>query len=146
MPTPLSPSDLSSTFGFFLTLTSLLGTFFYVHLSNWFREILELREKVELNSAGDDEPRKRALIECRFQLKRLRNHVTVVVSVVITLFIVVMFVIACVMISALGQIPSFVPYYEAAFFAFFGTYLVLTLYFLIRGYVTASAIRRMLPR
>lgn len=131
-------SELVSTVGFFLTLTGLLGTFFYVHLSNWFRDILELETKYELNAVGDDQKREQARIECRFQLRKSFNHVTALVSLIITSFICVMSYFAWRMIppSAPGRHPLF-AYYEIAFLCFFVTYLGLTLYFLIYGYCKA---------
>jgi hypothetical protein len=50
---PLTSPDVTATIGFMLTLVGLIGTFFYVQLSNWLREILELNSKYELNRVGE---------------------------------------------------------------------------------------------
>lgn len=141
MSQAITSSELTSTIGFFLTLTSLLGTFFYVHLSNWFREKLELKSKYDENSVGDDERRKQARIECRFQLKRLLNHVPPLVSVVITVFILAMLYIAFEMVSSMPSRPAIFNYYVPAFLCFLGTYLALTTYFLVYGYTVAFRLR-----
>lgn len=140
MSQAITSSELTSTIGFFLTLTSLLGTFFYVHLSNWFREILELKSKYDENSVGD-ERRKQARIECRFQLKRLLNHVPLLVSVVITVFILVMLYLVFEMVSSMPSRPAIINYYVPAFLCFLGTYIVLTTYFLVYGYTVALRLR-----
>ena len=135
-------SELTSSIGFFLTLTSLLGTFFYVQLSNWFREILELESKYQENSVGDDERRRQARIECRFQLRRLLNHVPALVSTIITSFIFTMLYIVSKMVASVSPRPIILNYYEPAFWCFLATYLLLTLYFLIHGYTIAFKIKK----
>ncbi|MEW6029548.1 MAG: hypothetical protein AB1554_08700 [Chloroflexota bacterium] len=130
----LTPSEFTTAVGFFLTLTSLLGAYFYVHLSNWFREILELKSKYEINSDGEDEKSVRARMECRFQLRRLYNHVPLLVSSIITAFILLMIGIAARMVTAVSPRPPVLDYYVPAFWVFLGTYLLLTLYFLVHGY------------
>lgn len=140
----ISTSELTSAIGFFLTLTGLLSTFFYVHLSNWFREILELKSKYDENMVGDDERRRYARIECKYQLKRLFNHVPILVSTVITIFIVVMTSMASEMISSIAPRPTIFNYYEIAFRIFLISYFVLTFYFLIHGYLIAINLRKKL--
>lgn len=135
-------SETVSTIGFFLTLTGLLGTFFYVHLSNWFRDILELECKYEENAKGEDERRRQGRIECKFQLRKLFNHVTWLISLIITTFLGLM---ACLAWQVIPHSPDRNPlfgYYETAFKWFFATYLLLTLYFLISGYGKACRLHR----
>ena len=134
-------SELTAAIGFFLTLTGLLSTFFYVHLSNWFREILELQSKYDENKKGDDDRRRYARVECRFQLKRLLNHVPILVSGVITVFILVMTYLALTMIASVSPRPLIFDYYQIAFLIFLIAYFALTLYFLIHGYWIAFQLR-----
>jgi hypothetical protein len=142
MPQSITTPELISAIGSFLTLTSLLGSFFYVHLSNWFREILELASKYEENSVGDEERRKQARVECRFQLKRLLNHVPLLISTIITIFIFMLVRIAVLMIAAVNPRPAIIDFYQPAFLYFLATYLFLTLYFLIRGYALAFKLKK----
>src|SRR5262245_40787406 len=122
--TPLTSSDVTATIGFMLTLVGLIGTFFYVHLSNWLRELLELRSKYELNKVGDTEPRKQGRLECRFQLRRLLNHVTLLVSIVISVFILVVVYLARQLMEATQPEPAVVPYYRTAAKVFLAIFLV----------------------
>jgi hypothetical protein len=139
---PIATSEITATIGFFLTLTSLLGTYFYVHLSTWFRELLELNSKWEENSIGMEEFRKRARIECRFQLKRHLNHVPLLISFILTAFIVSMWILSSHLIASVSPRPVIFNYYSTAFIVFFITYALLTLYFLIHGYVLAYKLHR----
>lgn len=144
MTPPPTTSELTSAIGFFLTLTGLLSTFFYVHLSNWFREILELNSKYDENKTGEDERRRNARVECKYQLKRFFNHVPLLVSGVITAFIVVNTIQAFNMISAISPRPVIFGYYAIAFWIFLIAYFVLTFYFLIHGYVICFRLRSQL--
>jgi len=144
MTQTLTPSEFTTTVGFFLTLISLLGTYFYVHLSNWFREILELKSRYEFHKYGEDEYHARARIECRFQLERLFNHVPAMVSLIITSFILAMLYLAWRMVGSASPRPPVLDYYLPAFAAFLATYLILTLYFLIHGYLIAFDLHKKL--
>ena len=140
--TPLTSSDVTATIGFMLTLVGLIGTFFYVHLSNWLRELLELRSKYELNKVGDTEPRKQGRLECRFQLRRLLNHVTLLVSIVISVFILVVVYLARQLMEATQPEPAVVPYYRTAAKVFLAIYFGLTIYMLAFGYIVAFRLRK----
>lgn len=137
----LSSSDVTSTIGFMLTLVGLIGTFFYVHLSNWLREILELNSKFEFNKVGDTEPRKQARLECRFQLRRLLNHIPLLVALVISVFIIAILIIARNLIAATQPQPAVIPYYKNAAIWFLIIYFGLTLYLLLHGYIVGFSLR-----
>ena len=111
---PLTSPDVTATIGFMLTLVGLIGTFFYVQLSNWLREILELNSKFELNKVGDSEPRKQGRLECKFQLQRLLNHIPALIAVLISIFIIAVLAIARSLIAATQPQPAVVPYYKTA--------------------------------
>lgn len=143
-PASIGTSDMTATVGFLLTLVSLTGTFFYVHLSNWLREILELQAKYELNRVGDTESRKQGRLECRFQLKRLFNHIPLLISIVVTAFLFLIAGVASDLISAVAPQPLIVPYYRRAGVIFLIIYTVLTLYLLLYGYVVAYVLHRKL--
>ena len=137
----LNASDVTATIGFMLTLVGLIGTFFYVHLSTWLREILELKSKYELNSVGNSETRKEGILECKYQLRRLFNHIPVLVAAVISFFIVEVVLIAKNLISAVQPQPPVVPYYQSAAKYFLIIYFGLTLYLLLHGYIVALWLR-----
>jgi hypothetical protein len=139
--TRLNASDVTATIGFMLTLVGLIGTFFYVHLSTWLREILELKSKYDLNSVGTSAARENALLECRFQLRRLFNHIPILVTAVISFFILEVVNIAKNLISAAQPMPAVVPYYISAAKYFLVIYFGLTLYLLLHGYIIAFWLR-----
>lgn len=120
--------------GLLLTLVSLLGTFFYIHLSTWFSKTMELKLNYEQNKRGNNEEQKQALRDCRFQLLGVYNHVPALVFFVISLFIGVV-----VVISASYLIPNYAKndvarslFWAGCTFTFI--YISLSLYFLLRGY------------
>ena len=140
----MTTSEILTSIGFFLTLVGLLGTFFYIHLSNWFRDILELQSKFKENEVGDQDYRRHAIVECKYQLKRVLNHVPLLVSIIISSFIIVLTTMAWNMINYLDPRPLIFSYYESAIMWFLVAYFSLTLYFLIHGYSIAYILRKKL--
>ncbi len=140
----ISGTEVTTAIGFFLTLVGLLGTFFYVHLSNWLREILELKAKYDLNSKGDTEDRRKAVLECRFQLRRLLNHIPLLVAILISTFIGVLAWNATALIDSLQPRPLLMTYYVRVGTTFLLIYAALTLYLLVYGYTTGYQIHRAL--
>jgi hypothetical protein len=139
---PLTSPDVTATIGFMLTLIGLIGTFFYVQLSNWLREILELNSKWELNKIGDTEPRKQGRLECKFQLRRLLNHIPALIAILISIFIIALIVIAKNLIAATQPQPAVVPYYKTAAIWFLIIYFSLTIYLLLHGYIVGYKLKK----
>jgi hypothetical protein len=131
----LTSADVTATIGFMLTLVGLIGTFFYVHLSNWLREILELKAKYQLNAVGENDVRVQGRLECKFQLRRLFNHIPALVAMVISGFILFVLGVATRLVAAVQPEPPVIPYYRTAAKGFLCVYFVLTLYLLLYGYV-----------
>lgn len=141
-PSSLSSGEVTATIGFFLTLVGLVGTFFYVHLSNWLRELLELKAKYDLNKVGETESRKEGRLECKFQLKRLLNHIPLLIATVLSLFIVALWCTARGLIAAATPQPLVIPYYAKAAKYFLVIYFGLTTYLLLHGYILAFLLRQ----
>jgi hypothetical protein len=137
----MTTSEVSSSIGFFLTLIGLMSTFFYIHLSNWFRDILELKSKFEQSSVGNDDRKTNAIIECSFEIKKLFNHVPLLVSIIISGFILLLTILAFRMINSFDPRPLVFDYYEIAISWFVFGYLSLTLYFLSHGYFLALRLK-----
>src|SRR5215210_4793448 len=70
-----------------LTLASLLGSFFYIQLSQWLRDVVALRMKADLNRLEGTEAQKRAIVECRIEHARLTAPLTYAVNGVVILFV-----------------------------------------------------------
>ena len=62
------PTNPLSTVGLMLTLASLIGSFFYLQLSQWLRDVVALRQKTELNVLQGDEGQQRAIVECKVEI------------------------------------------------------------------------------
>ena len=81
-----SPSPLT-TVGLMLTLASLLGSFFYIQLSQWLRDVVALRMKADLNRLEGTEAQRRAIVECRIEHARLTAPLTYAVNGVVIAFV-----------------------------------------------------------
>jgi hypothetical protein len=138
--------DNTAAIGFLLTLVSLLGGFFAIHLSNWLRDILEVRAKFDANRVGDSQERRSARAECSFTLRRLINHVTLLVTVVLASFIAYVLTLARGLLSGSGVTGPVTDAYSRGLVAFAIVYGVLTAYFLIAGYVNGGALRADITR
>lgn len=89
MDATLTSTDALTVIGFFLTLVGLLGSFFYIHLSDWLREVIALETKWRINRAGDDKAAARR--ECRYEIEQVANWTTLVTSGVVTFFVIFVF-------------------------------------------------------
>jgi hypothetical protein len=137
----MDTSLILSTQGLFLTLGSLLGTFFYVHLSNWLREVIAIQNKWNLNKNGEKDEEKQALRECRYALQGVYNYVPGLVSGIITAFV---FLLAALSISLWTWYSGpdvLQSYLSIAGLTFLILYTGLTACFLIHGYCIGHSIQ-----
>ena len=139
-------SESTAAIGFLLTLVGLLGGFFAIHLSNWLRDILEVRAKFDANEVGDSQERRTARAECSFTLRRLINHVTLLVTIVLAGFIGYVLTLARDLLRASGVTGPVTDAYGRGLVAFTIVYGTLTAYFLIAGYVNGVALRADITR
>jgi hypothetical protein len=131
-----------TTISIFLTLTSLLGTFFYVQLSNWVRELIALDTKWRLNSGTDTDTTRPAQRECRYALPALNNIIPGIMSCAISTFIAVISVLAFLILLPHLWGVKLAVYLFTAFVAYLLIYILFTLYLLVRGYGIAGRIQR----
>lgn len=133
-----NPNDLTSqeigTLGFFISLISLLGTFFYVQLSNWLRDLLASEALYDANKVGSKPEEKEELRKLKYSIVGLYNSVPLVTSIAISTFIAL---VAGIIIRILS--PSLSNDYLAknlmlALCSFLAIYALLTGYLLLRGY------------
>jgi len=126
-----------SVIGLYLTLAGLLGTFFYVHLSNWLQSLLRLQAKWQVNKRGTDTEQRSAIRECRFELKGLFNHIPIVVALGISGFIGLLSRDA---LDMLSEVPgdALAQRLTSILCAFLWLYFLLTLYLLIHGFVLGA--------
>lgn len=80
-------SNELTVIGLMLALASLLGSLFSIHLSNWLRELLQLKKKCDLNKRGNTPENDHAMHECQYTRASLVNHVPWLMSGIMTLFL-----------------------------------------------------------
>jgi hypothetical protein len=140
--TPLPTSDVLSILGFFLTLIGLIGSFFYIHLSDWYREVLALETKWAINKTGDEADQKAARRECRFEVKKTAGWTTLWTSVVLTAFILLVFILSLLIWVNQAAKTFELNYIGIAGASFLIIYLGMTAFFIISGYKKARKIWR----
>ena len=142
----MNPAVLSSesiaAIGTFLTLTSLLGTFFYVQLSTWLRDLLTLRSKFELNDGGNTPEEQKALREVRYTLKGLYNTLPFLVTLAISTFIGFAAWHAFVILGPSRKFDPLADHLAQAFTVFLAIYAILIVFLLIRGYCIGHSLNR----
>ncbi|SIT77242.1 hypothetical protein [Microbacterium sp. RU33B] len=97
-----------SIVGLLLTLASIIGTFFYLQLSQWLRDLLALDQKVLLSrDLSTPDQQDRVQFESRVELKRLDNVPTTIVNGTVIAFVVFVWVLSIAMIQSASADPSF---------------------------------------
>ena len=134
--TPVNPLSLISPL---LTLAGLVGSFFYIQLSQWLRDLLALRQKTELNRFAGDEGQKRAILECRIEYSRLATWHTYVVNLSVIGFVLFVLVIGLLMIRPAADDPVYV-YLAAALWVFLILFVGLASGLLWLGYRKAREV------
>ncbi len=86
-PLPMAPMNPLSMVGLMLTLAGLVGSFFYIQLSTWLRDVQALSTKIELWTLGQTDDREKAIRECKIEQARLASWHTLVVNVAVIWFV-----------------------------------------------------------
>lgn len=131
-----------TTVGLVLTLASLTGTFFYIHLSQWLRDILALRQKAELNKRQGDEAQKRAIVECRIEYRRLNSWHTYVINLTVIAFVLFVIVTGLLMVRLAATDPL-QPYIATALWVFLVMFVSLSCGLLVLGWHNAREAKRL---
>lgn len=103
--------------GLVLTLASLVGSFFYIQLSQWLRDLLAVAAKIELYSHGDNPDKDKALLEARIENRKLSSWHLLLTNAVIIAFVCYLVVIGLKLIDAAQADPSY-PVIRQAFVIF----------------------------
>ena len=135
-------SDSLSVIGFFLTLVGLLGSFFAIHLSDWYRDVQALATKWEINKRGDSDEFRAGRRECRYEMERVGGRTTLVTSIVISAFLLLVFGLSAALWCAESQRNTAWGSIGVAGIGFLLIYLGMTIGFLTAGYRTVRQVRR----
>ena len=106
---PMVPVNPLSMVGLMLTLASLVGSFFYIQLSGWLRDVEALRAKIKLNKFGTQDDNKKAIRECRVEQARLAAWHTIVVNIAVIGFVWFILQVGFQMIDMAKTDPLFGP-------------------------------------
>jgi len=139
----LVPVNPLSVVGILLTLASLLGTFFYVHLSQWLRDLAALDRKYDLNQLKGTEPEKRAIVECKVELKRLDAWPNYFVNLIVFAFVVFIIIIALQLTDAARTDPS-QPTVYLALWVFGIVFTILSVALFLIGWQSAANLKKRL--
>ena len=139
----MTPTNPLSIVGLLLTLASLLGTFFYLHLSQWLRDVLALRQKTELNILQGESSQQRAIVECRVELRRLASWHTYVVNLLVIAFVIFILVLGLDMIKSASSDPLYGEV-RLAMFVFLGLFITLSIALMWLGQWNARNIKNQL--
>ena len=135
-------SDALSVIGFFLTLVGLIGSFFYIHLSDWFRDVITLKVKWDTNKSGDDQDQKISRRECRYEIEKVGGSTTLISSIVMTLFISLVTILSIIIWITQPEKSDVWIYIGIASVGFLLIYLSMTGYLLINGYSKTRALKK----
>jgi hypothetical protein len=141
VPASQSP-DALTTIGFFLTLAGLLGTFFYIHLGEWYRQVQALTVKWQLNRLGEEDHQKAARRECRYEAAQIAGWTTLATWAAITVFIALISVLSVLLWAQNPDRSLAWTFIAVAGMAFLTIYLLMSGYFLVRGYAEARKVLR----
>jgi hypothetical protein len=136
----MTPANPLSTVGLMLTLSSLLGSFFYIQLSQWLRDLLALRQKTDLNKYQGDEAQKRAIVECRIELTKLSSWQTYAVNIAVIIFVIFVLVDGLLMIQLASTDPLY-GYVLTALLVFLVLFVMLSFGLLYQGYSNAKYVK-----
>ena len=138
----ISGSPLSVV-GLMLTLAGLLGSFFYIQLSDWLRSILALDQKIQLNRRQGEDNQKRAIVECRVEFRRLAGWHNYLVNFFVIFFVLYVMWLSFGMISLAAGDPLY-PYVRKALIVFVCVFTLLSGILLAVGVSRAWSIKRIL--
>ena len=139
----MTPSNPLSLISPLLTLAGLVGSFFYIQLSQWLRDLVALRQKIELNRFAGDEAQKRAIVESRIEYRRLASWHTYVVNLSVIGFVLFVLVLGLLMIRPAAGDPMY-DYLATALWVFLLLFVGLASGLFWLGHRNAAAAGRML--
>ena len=73
--------------GLVLTLASLVGSFFYIQLSQWLRDILAVAAKIQIHEHGESSDKDKAIREAKIEHRKLGSWHLIVTNLVVIGFV-----------------------------------------------------------
>jgi hypothetical protein len=132
-----------SIIGFYLSLISLLGSLFFIHLGNWYKDISTTEQKWTRYKLLDTRDKH---IECYLEAFDEKSPVPLVGFVLLTAFMVVLGVFALNLRALITGAGSLESYLYVPMFLFFALYFVGSMIFLVLGYRKVSRLFQSIDR
>ena len=127
--------NVISILGFYLSLISILGSFYYIHLGNWVKQIQTTKMKWNQYESRNQEDKK---IECLLEVSDERNKQSLLGFLVLLLFMLILgyFAENLKFVSSIDENALRFLYFPG--YIFFGFFLLISSAYLIYGYRTAK--------
>jgi hypothetical protein len=129
----MTPVNPLSVVGVLLTLASLLGTFFYIQLAQWLRDLEALKQKIDLNEVEGTPAEERAIVEVRVELVRLDAWPNYMVNVAIIAFVIFIITLAIHLAGDAASDPS-QPTVNLALWVFAILFVALSVVLFVAGW------------
>ncbi len=133
-------AEETTVVGLYLALVGLLGSFFWVSLSSWVRDLVSLKARAEHHTTGAGDAQER--LKVKHEVKGLGDWTTGATTLAVSAF--VLFLLAKALDLANNATGDLNDNLESALWFFLTIYIVLTLFLLGRGYWLANQIKHQL--
>jgi protein-S-isoprenylcysteine O-methyltransferase Ste14 len=127
------------------TLSSLLGSYFYLQLSQWARDAPVLKAKSDFNRTASTDEQKKAMREVRIELKRITAWPNYVVNTLVILFVLGACGNALAMLCYVRTDPIY-PYVMGIIIVFIVLFVILSVVLLATGGQAGRAIANEIAR
>ena len=117
----------------FLTLGGLLGSYFYIHLGNWYRDVLTLETKWHASREQVSDEQKQGAYECRYEIERVRMQNVLPTTIAIVVCNIALTVLTVFLIRSQTTAAPEWNYVSVAGITFLVIFFSMTLRFLIQG-------------
>lgn len=127
--------NVISILGFYLSLLSILGSFFYIHLGNWIKQIQTTQRKWSQFKSGSNLDKK---IECYIETIDEKNLQPALGFIFLTVFMLLLGWFAQDLITTLPPTSNIADYLYIPGYIFFALYFIVSLIYLVYGYCNAN--------
>ncbi len=129
-----------NTVSLMLTLAGLVGSFFNIQLSQWLRDLMAISQKAELNGLQGDDAQRKAIVECRVELRRLANWQTYVGNLLVLGFVVFVLIDGLAMIASASADPLY-PNIDLALRVFLVFFVLISAWMMLNGWLIAKKLK-----
>ena len=71
----MDQESIISIFKFFVSITSILGAFFYIQMGNWLQNVMKLRSKWELSRDDISQESNKARFDLKYEIGEYDNSI-----------------------------------------------------------------------